>query len=68
MASRKKIDPSIIEAAKQFNAKEFAEKIKGEFSDFPDHRYNQGKVVYPIWYILFKAECKNSKLQQYRSY
>jgi predicted transposase YbfD/YdcC len=57
MSRRKKIDPSILEAAKQFDAKEFAKTIRGEFSDFPDHRLNQKRIVYPIWYISLVILC-----------
>jgi hypothetical protein len=51
VSCRKKIDSSILEASKQFDVQTFVEIIKGEFSDFPDHRYNQKRTVYPIWYI-----------------
>jgi len=55
--SRRKIDPSILEAAKQFDAQTFVETIRGEFSDFPDFRYNQKRVVYPTWYICLVVLC-----------
>jgi len=57
MSRRKKIDPSIIEAAKQFDAKKFAENVKAEFTNFPDHRRNQKRVEYPIWYIALVILC-----------
>lgn len=57
MSRRKKIDPSILEAAEKFDAQAFAEAIKGEFSDFPDHRYNQGRITYPCWYICLTILC-----------
>jgi predicted transposase YbfD/YdcC len=57
MSRRKKIDSSILEASKQFDAQTFVEIIKGEFSDFPDHRYNQKRTVYPIWYICLVVLC-----------
>lgn len=57
MSRRKKIDSSILEASKQFDAQMFAKTIKGEFSDFPDHRYNQKRVIYPAWYICLVILC-----------
>jgi len=57
MSRRKKIDSSILEASKHFDAQTFVEIIKGEFSDFPDHRYNQKRTVYPIWYICLVIIC-----------
>jgi len=57
MSRCKKIDPSILEASKQFDAQTFVEIIKGEFSDFPDHRLNQKRTVYPIWYICLVILC-----------
>lgn len=57
MSRRKKIDPNILEASKQFDAKTFAETIKGEFSDFPDHRSNEKRIVYPVWYICLVILC-----------
>lgn len=62
MSRRKKIDPSILEASEQFNAQIFVEAIKGEFSDFPDHRYNQGLITYPIWYICLVVLVVTHKL------
>lgn len=57
MSRRKKIDPSILEAAKQFDAEKFVENVRGEFADFPDHRCNQKRIVYPIWYISLVILC-----------
>ena len=57
MSRRKKIDPSILEASKQFDAQAFAETIKGEFSEFPDCRYNQKRILYPTWYICLVILC-----------
>lgn len=57
MSRRKKIDPSILEAAKQFDAEQFVENVKGEFADFPDHRRNQKRIIYPIWYICLVTLC-----------
>jgi predicted transposase YbfD/YdcC len=57
MSRRKKIDPSILEMSEQFDTQAFVEAIKGEFSDFPDHRYNQGRITYPIWYICLVILC-----------
>lgn len=57
MSRRKKIDPSILEMSEQFDTQAFVEAIKGEFSDFPDHRYNQGRIIYPIWYICLVILC-----------
>jgi hypothetical protein len=50
-------DPSILEAAKQFDSKQFAETIKAEFADFPDPRINQNRVLYPIWYLCLVTLC-----------
>ena len=57
MSRRKGIDPSILEAANQFDAKQFVENVRGEFSDFPDHRYNKKRILYPIWYICLMILC-----------
>jgi predicted transposase YbfD/YdcC len=57
MSRRKKIDPSILEAAKQFDAEKFVENVRGEFADFPDHRRNQTRILYPIWYISLVILC-----------
>lgn len=57
MSRRKQIDPSILEAAKQFDAKQFTENVRGEFADFPDHRRNQKRVLYPAWYICLVVLC-----------
>jgi len=38
MSRSRKIDPSILEAAKQFDVKLFVENVRAEFSDFLDHR------------------------------
>src|SRR5271154_6741679 len=57
MSRRKKMDSSILEASKHFDAQKFVEIIKGEFSDFPDHRVNQKRVLYPIWYICLVILC-----------
>ena len=57
MTRRKSIDPKILEASKGFDAYIFAETIKGEFSDFPDYRSNQKRVVYPVWYLTLTIIC-----------
>lgn len=57
MARRKPIDPSILEAAKQFDSKQFLETVKAEFSDFPDSRLNQKRILYPIWYLCLITLC-----------
>lgn len=57
MSRRKKIDPSILEAAKQFDAKEFVEQVRGEFANFPDHRHNKKRILYPIWYLNLVILC-----------
>jgi predicted transposase YbfD/YdcC len=57
MSRRKSIDSSILEAAKQFNAAQFAESVKGEFADFPDSRRNQMRVLYPVWYLNLVILC-----------
>ncbi len=51
MSRRKPIDNQILEASKQFNAGIFAETVKGAFSDFPDYRRNQSRVLYPVCYL-----------------
>jgi hypothetical protein len=51
MSRRKPIDAKILEASKQFDAQLFVETVKGEFSDFPDYRRNQKRILYPIWYL-----------------
>jgi predicted transposase YbfD/YdcC len=57
MSRRKSIDPSILEAAKQFDSKQFVESVKGEFSDFPDPRRNKMRVLYPVWYLNLVILC-----------
>lgn len=57
MSRRKKIDPSILEAAEQFDVKQFVENIRGEFSNFPDHRYNKKRILHPIWHICLVILC-----------
>ena len=57
MSRRKSIDPKILEASKKFDACIFAETIKGEFSDFPDYRHNQKRVLYPVWYLSLVILC-----------
>lgn len=57
MSRRKKIDPSILEAAKRFDADKFVKSVRGEFADFPDHRHNQRRILYPIWYISLVILC-----------
>jgi predicted transposase YbfD/YdcC len=57
MSRRKRIDPSILEASKQFDAQLFAETIQGEFYDFPDARSNRKRIVYPVWYICLVILC-----------
>lgn len=57
MARRKPIDPSILEAAKNFDAKKFTESIKAEFADFPDPRLNEKRVLYPVWYLCLITLC-----------
>jgi len=57
MPRRKPIDNQILEASKQFNAEIFAETVKGAFSDFPDYRRNQSRVLYPVWYLSLIVLC-----------
>lgn len=57
MSRRKPIDPKILEASKKFDAHLFAETVKGAFSDFPDYRRNQKRVLYPIWYLCLIVLC-----------
>ena len=57
MSRRKFIDPSILEAAKNFDARQFADTIRGEFADFPDPRRNQKRILYPAWYLALIILC-----------
>jgi predicted transposase YbfD/YdcC len=57
MSRRKPIDAKILEACKEFDAHIFAETIKGEFSDFPDYRRNQKRILYPVWYLSLVILC-----------
>lgn len=51
MSRRKPIDNKILETSKQFNAEIFMETVKGTFSNFPDYRRNQSRVLYLIRYL-----------------
>jgi hypothetical protein len=57
MSRRKPIDAKILEASKEFDAHIFAETVKGSFSDFPDYRRNQKRVLYPVWYLSLVVLC-----------
>lgn len=57
MSRRKSIDPKILEAAKQFDARTFSDTIRGEFANFPDPRRNQKRVLYPVWYLALIVLC-----------
>lgn len=57
MSRRKPIDAKILEASKEFDAHIFAETVKGTFSDFPDYRRNQKRVLYPVWYLSLVVLC-----------
>lgn len=57
MSRRKPIDAKILEASKEFDAHIFAETVKGMFSDFPDYRRNQKRVLYPTWYLSLVTIC-----------
>jgi predicted transposase YbfD/YdcC len=57
MSRRKAINAKILEASKEFDAHVFAETIKGTFSDFPDYRRNQKRIMYPIWYLSLITLC-----------
>lgn len=57
MSRRKPIDAKILEASKKFDARLFAETVKGTFSDFPDYRRNQKRVLYPTWYLSLVVLC-----------
>lgn len=57
MSHRKSIPLHILEAANHFDAQQFAEIVKGEFADFPDHRSNQKRVQYPTWYLFLIILC-----------
>jgi predicted transposase YbfD/YdcC len=56
MSRRKPIDPRILEASKEFDARTFADTIRGEFSDFPDYRRSKKRVLYPVWYLSLTVE------------
>ena len=49
MSRRKPIDAKILEASREFDARVFAETVKGEFTDFPDYRRNQKRILYLVW-------------------
>jgi hypothetical protein len=72
MSRRKPIDAKILEASKEFDAHVFAETVKGVFSDFPDYRRNQKRVLYPIWYlsliILFGLFCGCNTIEEIAEY
>ena len=55
MLRRKLIDAKILEASKEFDACIFAATVKGTFSDFPDYRRNQKRVLYPVWYLSLSS-------------
>lgn len=57
MSRRKPIDAKILEASKEFDAHIFAQTVRGAFSDFPDYRRNQKRVLYPIWYLCLIVLC-----------
>jgi predicted transposase YbfD/YdcC len=57
MSRRKSIDPTILEASKQFDARIFADTIRGEFADLPDYRSNQKRVLYPVWHLALIILC-----------
>jgi hypothetical protein len=57
MSRRKPIDAKILEASKEFDAKIFAETVRGAFADFPDYRRNQRRILYPIWYLSLVILC-----------
>jgi predicted transposase YbfD/YdcC len=57
MSRRKPIDAKILEASKEFDAHIFAETVKGMFSDFPDYRRNQKRILYPTWYLSLVTLC-----------
>jgi len=57
MSRRRPIDAKILEASKEFDAHTFAKTVKGTFSDFPDYRRNQKRVLYPVWYLSLVILC-----------
>ncbi len=57
MSRRKPINAKILEASKEFDAQIFAETIKGTFSDFPDYRRNEKRILYPVWYLSLVILC-----------
>lgn len=57
MSRRRPIDAKILEASKEFDARTFAETVRGTFSDFPDYRRNQKRVLYPVWYLSLVILC-----------
>ena len=46
MSRRKPIDAKILETSRAFDARIFAETVKGEFADCPDYRRNQKRILY----------------------
>lgn len=57
MSRRKPVDPKILEASKNFDARLFADTIRGDFSGFPDYRRNQKRVLYPVWQLTLVILC-----------
>jgi hypothetical protein len=57
MSRRKPIDAKILKASRKFDARLFAETINGKFSDFPDYRRNQKRILYPTWYLSLVILC-----------
>lgn len=58
MSRRKPIEPKILEASKQFDAR--------IFSDFLDYRHNKKRILYPVWYLSFSILCSFFLWVQYR--
>ncbi len=68
MSRRKLIDAKILEASKKFDARLFAETVKGTFSDFPDYRRNQKRVLYPAWYLSLVVLCGCNTIEEIADY
>lgn len=57
MSRRKAIAPHILEASNHFDARLFVDTIQGEFSDFPEYRRNQKRILYPVWQLALVTLC-----------
>lgn len=57
MSRRQPINPEILKASEEFDARIFIETVRGEFSSFPDYRRNKSRIIYPIWYLALIVLC-----------